>query len=286
METVQPVVEKKNPLAAFYRQPKIYVKLPSKGRFYPLGSLDFSVAGDYPVFGMTAKDEIMFKTPDALLSGQSTVEVIKSCIPAISDPWQMPTIDVDYCLIAIRVATYGDSMEVGSVCPHCEEENTFSIGLTEWLDQYHSYEYQDTITVGPLEVHLRPYTYREMSNTSIKTMEQQRIFSIVNDDSMSDEDKIAMFSDSFSKLTDLTVDVVATCISKIITPDGETDDSNLIKEFINNCPSDVFDTISKHLNVQRDNLEIKPQHVQCGECSGEYLLPVTMDQSNFFAVRS
>jgi hypothetical protein len=35
---------------------------------------------------MTAKDELMFKTPDALLNGQSTVEVVKSCIPAIQDP--------------------------------------------------------------------------------------------------------------------------------------------------------------------------------------------------------
>jgi hypothetical protein len=286
METFQPTHEKKNPLAAFYRQPKIYVKLPSGGLFYEPGSLDISVAGEYPVFGMTAKDEIMFKTPDALLSGQSTVEVIKSCMPAIVDPWKMPTIDVDFCLISIRIATYGDSMEVGSVCPHCEEDNTFSIVLQGWLDQYYGYEYQSVINVGPLEIHLRPFTYREMSNTAIKTMEQQRIFSIVNDETMSDEDKISKFSESFEKLTDLTVDVVATCISKIVTPDGETSDAVFIKDFIHNCTSDVFDQISKHLSTQKSNLEIKPQQVQCGECNGAYLLPVTMDQSNFFAVRS
>jgi hypothetical protein len=34
--------QKKNPLTSFYRQPKIYVKLPSKGEFYPPGSLDVS----------------------------------------------------------------------------------------------------------------------------------------------------------------------------------------------------------------------------------------------------
>ena len=32
--------QKKNPLTSFYRQPKIYVKLPSKGEFYPPGSLE------------------------------------------------------------------------------------------------------------------------------------------------------------------------------------------------------------------------------------------------------
>ena len=110
---------KKNPLSGFFRQPKIYVRLPSKGKFYPDGSLDASADGQYPVYAMTAKDELMFKTPDALLSGQSTVELIKSCIPAILDPWSMPSIDLDFALIAIRIATYGDKMEVGCNCPHC-----------------------------------------------------------------------------------------------------------------------------------------------------------------------
>jgi hypothetical protein len=284
MET--PVLEKKNPLAAYYRQPKLYIQLPSGGKFYPAGSLDVSVSGDYPVYGMTAKDEIMFKTPDALLSGQSTVDVIKSCIPAILDPWQMPTIDVDNCLVAIRIATYGEAMEVGSTCPHCSEENNFEMDLTNWLQQFKSYSYNDTVVVGLLTVYLRPFSYREMSNTAIKSFEQQRILSIVNDETMTDEEKMEKFTESFSKLTDLTVDVVATCISKIVTPDGETSEVEFIKDFIHNCPTDVFDTISKHLTAQKENIETKPQQVQCGSCSEPYLLPMTMDQSNFFAVRS
>ena len=120
---------KKNPLANWYRQHKIYVKLPSKGKFYKKGALDISANEEYPVYAMTAKDELMFKTPDALLSGQSTVEVIKSCIPAITDPWSMPSIDLDFCLIAIRVATYGESMEVGTDCPHCKASNSYDINL-------------------------------------------------------------------------------------------------------------------------------------------------------------
>ena len=70
-----------NPLSGYYRQPKIYIRLPSGGEYYPEGALDVSENGDYPVFAMTAKDELMLKTPDALLSGESTVEVIKSCVP-------------------------------------------------------------------------------------------------------------------------------------------------------------------------------------------------------------
>ncbi len=124
-----------NPLANYFRQPKIWLKLPSEGKFYSKGAIDISANGTYPVYAMTAKDELMFKTPDALLSGESTVQVIKSCIPAIMDPWKMPSIDLDVCLIAIRIATYGETMELHSTCPHCNSENEFEMNLTAWLER-------------------------------------------------------------------------------------------------------------------------------------------------------
>jgi len=278
--------KKNNPLSGFYRQPKIYIKLPSSGRFYPDGSLDMSSTGDYPVFAMTAKDELMFKTPDALLSGQSTVEVIKSCIPAILDPWKMPSIDLDVCLIAIRIATYGDNMEITSDCPSCKSENAYDINLSNWLEKFVNFEYRELINHEELKLYVRPYNYQEVTKNTIKTFEQQRIFSIVNDENISDEEKIDKFSKSFVKLTELTVDIVAGCISKIETPTGSTDDREFIMEFINNCPKDIFDKISQHISEIKETIELKPQDVVCTHCNTEYILPITMDQSNFFAVRS
>ncbi len=97
-----------NPLAKHFRQPKLYVNLPSGGMFYPQGSLEPTETGEFPVYAMTAKDELMFKTPDALLNGQSTVSVIQSCIPNIKNAWHIPSIDIDAILVAIRMATYGE----------------------------------------------------------------------------------------------------------------------------------------------------------------------------------
>jgi len=284
--TNQQPVAKKNPLANYFRQPKIYVTLPSKGRFYPAGALDVSETGEYPVYAMTAKDELMFKTPDALLSGQSTVEVIKSCIPAIQDPWVMPSIDLDFALIAIRIATYGDKMEIGADCPHCKHENSYDVDLTMWLNIFSRFDYQETIETDPLEIHVRPYTYREITKTSIKTLEQQKIFNIINDEEMSDEDKMNKFGESFVKITQLTVDIIADCVAKIITPEGEVTDKALINDFINNCSKDMFDKISKHVSGLKEQIEMKMQNVQCQDCEQTFDLPVTMDQSNFFAARS
>jgi hypothetical protein len=285
-EIQQPQVQKKNPLANWYRQPKIYVKLPSQGRFYPPGALDVSSNEEYPVYAMTAKDELMFKTPDALLSGQSTVELIKSCVPAILDPWKMPSIDLDFLLIAIRIATYGEKMEVGSNCPNCNAENSYDMDLSLWLNLFANFHYEDIIPVDALTVHIRPYTYQELTKTSIKTIEQQRVLEIVNDDSISDEEKLDRFGKSFVRLTELTVDIIADCITQIDTPEGSVNDKPMIKDFINNCSKDIFEKIQKHVGEMKNQIELKANHVQCAECKTEYDLPVTMDQSNFFAVRS
>jgi hypothetical protein len=277
---------KKNPLANWYRQPKIYVKLPSKGKFYKKGALDISANEEYPVYAMTAKDELMFKTPDALLSGQSTVEVIKSCIPAITDPWSMPSIDLDFCLIAIRVATYGESMEVGTDCPHCKASNSYDINLLEWMQVFNNFMFVDTIEIDPLTVHIRPYNYKEITKTSIKTLEQQRLFAVINNEEISDEEKLDKFGKSFVRITELTVDIIADCITQIETPNGASTDKTQIKEFINNCSKDVFEKIQQHIAGLREQIELKAKDVKCGECEKEFSLPITMDQSNFFAVRS
>ena len=276
----------KNPLASWYRQPKIYITLPSRGKFYPPDTLDRSSNDEYAVYAMTAKDELMFKTPDALLSGQSTVEVIKSCIPAIIDPWKMPVIDLDLCLIAIRIATYGERMEITSSCPGCSHSNEYDVDLSVWMSVFNGFEYKDTIEVDPLTVHIRPYSYREITKSSIKAIEQQRIFNIINDETISDEEKLDRFGKSFVKLTEMTVDIIADCITAIDTPNGTSRDKAQIKEFINNCSKDVFDKISKHISDIKASIELKSQNVKCAECSLEYDLPITMDQSNFFAVRS
>ena len=89
------MVENTNPLNKYYRQPSIYITLPTKGRYYSADVYTPTQTGEIPVLPMTAKDEIAFKTPDAMLNGQATVDVIKSCCPNILNPWQLTNYDLD-----------------------------------------------------------------------------------------------------------------------------------------------------------------------------------------------
>ena len=279
-------IKSANPLSNWFRQPRIYITLPSNGEFYPPGALDISHNGEYAVFAMTAKDELMMKTPDALLSGQSTVEVVKSCIPAILDPWSMPSIDLDVALIAIRIATYGEKMEVEVNCPKCQEENNYDVDLVDWLGKIKQFRYAQEVDADPLKIYVRPFSYREITKTSLRTFEQQRILAIVNDDNISDEEKVQKFGESFVKLTALTVDILADSIWKIVTPEGETTDRDHIKEFINNVPKGLYDKIASHINHLKQQIELGNQNVKCTSCNTEFEMPIEIDQASFFAPRS
>ena len=278
-----------NPLSKYFRQPKIYLRLPSKGKFYPPGALEMPESGELPVFAMTAKDELMFKTPDALMNGEATVEIIKSCIPSIKNPWMMPSIDSDAVLIAIRLATYGEKLEINTKVPGTGDSKDFEIDLRMLLDQLISFEYQSYIPVSDnISVEIRPTTYKEFTENSLKTFEEQRIFRLVNDDTIPDEKKLQAFANSFKKLTNLTIDLVVNSVVAIDTPDGKVSDKGFISEFFNNADRSTFDAIIKHLEKMKEQSSIKPmkvvatpEEIEAG-APEEYEIPITFDQSNFF----
>lgn len=278
-----------NPLSKYFRQPKLFASLPSNGKFYPAGTLETTETGEYPIYSMTAKDELTMKTPDALLNGQATVELIKSCVPNIKDPWNLPSIDLDALLIAIRLATYGETMTLSIKTPVTGEEKDMSVNLRDILDGFANIEFEDIVTSGDMTVYIRPLTYKEFTKSALKTFEQQRIFNIVNDEQISDEDKLQAFTNSFAKLTDLTVDMMSNHISAIEIGDTRVDNKQHIDEFMKNADKSFYGAISKHLEEQKLKFTIQPLKAQATLEEIEkgvpetYEVPVTFDQSNFFA---
>ena len=118
-----------NPLNHYFRQPAIYVQLPSDGQFWPPGSLTMPENHELPVMPMTAIDEITYRTPDALFNGQAVVSVIQSCCPSIKNAWHCPVVDIDTLLTAIRIASYGHELELATYCPKCDHEDEYHIDL-------------------------------------------------------------------------------------------------------------------------------------------------------------
>lgn len=278
-----------NPLKKYFRQPKLYINLPSRGKFYPAGTLDMPETGELPVFPMTAKDEMTMKTPDALLNGQATVDVIASCVPNIKDPWKMPSIDLDAVLIAIRIATYGDKMDIGAKVPNVGTEKTFSADLNDILGDFAMGEFDSTFESNGLKVNIRPLTYQEFTKSSIKTFEEQRIFNLLNNNEVSEEEKLARFNESFQKLTTLTVETLTKGITSIEVEDQRVDNPQHILEFVENSEKKFFNDVLEHINKQREKFQVKPFVAQADEeeiaagAPETYDIPITFDNSNFFA---
>jgi hypothetical protein len=272
-----------NPLSAFFRQPKIFMSLPSNGDFYPAGVLEPTVNNEYPVYAMTARDELLFKTPDALMNGAATVEVIKSCVPNIKDPWHVPSLDVDAILCAIRIATYGVEMDVQTTCPKCATVNDAVVDLRTVLDNLNKIQFNKSVEIdNTMLVHLKPMNYEQITKTALKAFEHQRIFSIINDENMKEEDKIRLFQESFVKLTDLTIDTAVSCIDRIESTGGTTNNPVFIKEFLSKADKNIFKTINDAINKTQESGTLSSFHSNCQNCQHEWNVSLTLDQSDFF----
>ena len=271
-----------NPLSQYFRQPSIYVKLPSGGQHYADGAIDMPANGELPVYPMTAIDEITYRTPDALFNGNAVTNVIKSCVPAIRDPWAIPAMDVDSILVAIRIASYGHNMEMSTTCPHCENEADYGLDLRTILEQIKTPDYSKPIIAGDLQIFFKPMTYKHLNNNNQKQFEEQKLLQVLPDSDMPDTDKMTAMSAALVKLTHITIDALSQSVAAVKTPDGLVSEPEFIEEMLKNCDRRLFAQIRDHIINVKSQAEIQPIKLKCSACEKEYQQAVTLDMTSFF----
>jgi hypothetical protein len=275
-----------SPLKKYKRQPKIFIDLPSKGEYSPSGTLVNDVYTQLAVFSMTAADEILFKTPDALINGEATAKNISSCIPAIADPWNIPTIDIDTILIAIRMATYGPKMTVNATCPHCKSANSYDIDLQSLLDYYASLNYKDTVLIDNFTIKLKPLNYRQITENQKKSVQLSRAVQI-QANKIEDEEEKAQFVDTIlNQIAELGIKIIFDTIQSIEV-DGhiETSRSEII-DFMSGSDVHIFKKVKQHIEGNGTLWRAPVQKVVCGndECGKEHKISISLDQSDFFGL--
>lgn len=272
-----------NPLMGYFRQPKYYTPIPSNGKWYPHGAIEWPANGELAVYPMTAKDEISMKTPDALLNGQSTVDVIQSCIPAIKDAWHIPGVDLDTLLISIRIASYGGEMEMSPSCPKCQAVNSFQVDLKDALSRSLYGEWKEVVDVEGLSVHLRPLAYRKITAKQIRTFEEQRLLQELQRSDLSETVKLEKFNQGFKALAEITTEIVLDSIHYIELPDGtQVGERDMITEFVKNISSRQFTVIENAIKDNKDRFTLPPLNVKCDSCAHEWQQGLDFDISNFF----
>ncbi len=280
-------------MKAYFRKPELKISLPSQGRYYPQGSLVLDQTGEVDVYPMTAVDELTLKTPDALLTGEGTVKVIHSCVPAIKNAWMMPASDVDVVLIAIRIATYGNKMTVTSKVPKTGTSVDNEVDLQMIFDRVVKDQVSNSLLLdNGLKVFVRPNNYQQLSLIRKTTFEKQRLARTINDAEIDDKNKQEQFNKIFAELTKINVESLVNNIEAIETPEGAISDRNDINEFVNNVDLKFVEAIRKKVTALADLGTVPPITVQSPEEDVEkgapetYTIPIMFDNSDFFAFSS
>jgi hypothetical protein len=274
-----------NPLAKHFRQPSIYIKLPSLGKFWPEGSLDLPITGELPVYPMTTKDEIVLRTPDALMNGAGLVETIQSCCPNVKNAWVAPNVDIDALLIAIRIASYGHDMDFDSDCPHCQKSNTYSIDLRLALDSVKCPDYTQPLDVDNLKIMLKPQPYQQANESNTLGFEEQRMVMSINESDLATEEKVAALAQRMKRLADITTDILTKSTAYIVAEDGtKVDNTEHIKEFYQNAQSTIIKKLQDKVEDLAKEANIKPYAVKCNECGENYEMAIEFNYSSFFGV--
>lgn len=271
-----------NPLRQYFRRPAIYLKLPSNGNFYPVGAIDMPENKELPVYPMTAIDEITSRTPDALFNGTAVVEIIKSCVPAIKDPWSIPAIDLDSVLIAIRAATNGNEMEVESTCPSCKEEGKYNINLVGLLTGLAPGKYEEKFTLGDLEFSFKPLDYRKTNEVSNIQFEIDKALTMLQ----SEQDQAkrdVITSETMAKLNTMGMNLLCEAIDSIKTPASIVTEKQYILDYLKNCDKNSYEMLRNHAIKLRQGSELKPLKVTCVNCQHNYEQVLAINPSDFFA---
>jgi hypothetical protein len=275
-----------NPLSQYFRQPAVYIRLPSKGKFYPKTAIDVPESGELPVLPMTTMDEITYRTPDALFNGQAVATVIQSCLPNIKDAWQIPSMDLDTILVAIRIASFGHNLDVDTVCPACENENTYSVDLGKVLTNMAPQNYDVPLKFNDLEIYLRPMSYKELNINNMAQFEEQKAMQILSDGELTDETRNQQLTEVLKSITAITIKALATSIAAVKTPSSMVTDPEFIQEWMANSDRALFNKIRDEIIKIKQASEIQPLDIACTECSNKYHQPFTLNMTNFFGPAS
>lgn len=276
---------RENPLKKYFRKPEIFIELPSKGRYWPERSLNLPVTGELPVFSMTAIDELYLLTPDALMNGDALVSMIENCVPNILNGWDIPSIDLETILVAIRIASVGDKLTIESVCPMCSESREYEIDLKSLVLQEDANVWDEKIEIKGLIFRFKPVNFRKNNEYNQKIFEVrkrlQQLPSVENDD---DKEKIT--NQIMNEFNHYELSMLSESILSITAEDQEVFENELILDFIKNCDKKIYSKLKHHIEKLKDSTKFQDVTLYCTDCSHQYVTGISLDYTSFFELGS
>ena len=196
----------------------------------------------------------------------------------------------DTVLVAIRIATYGETMDISFKIPGTTIDVSHTINLPQVLDSIKQVAMiNETKLSNGMTIKVKPLNYRDITKSQLQTFQQQKMYNAVLDSNLSEEEKIKKFNDSFTALTTLSDDILMSNIEHIETPGGErVSDRTQIAQFIKNANAKLMRELGDRLVELRTQGSVKPVRLKSTEeqikagAPVSYEVPITFDNANFF----
>lgn len=275
-----------NPLKQFFRKPGIWIKLPSQGKFYESKPADLNDMGEIPVYPLTAKDELLLKNADSLLNGNAITQLVNSCAPSIKDPVNMPSIDLDAILVAIKRCTYGENMDVTTQCD-CEDKTTNEVSVNlnhlisgiSVIDEIPPIEHESGV-----KIYTKPITVSHLLKLNWVQYEQIRNLQLAEQQNLPEKEKMNMLSKSYDALTTESINVVCGSIDTVLLPDGTmVKDRAMIEEWVKDLSKPEYSKLESTIMNTNSKGVSKEFNVQCQKCSKVYKSTIDLNPTTFFA---
>lgn len=282
----------KNPLTSYFRQASTYVPLPTRGRWYAPEDITTTDDGELAVHALTAIDDILLNTPDAMLNGVALEKVVRNCAPDIHNVKKLMLPDLEALFVGIKSATTGGKADYDRKCPSCGHENTFELNCRALLDGM-SFIEDDDLRIqfaDDLVVHIRPYDFEMRQMFIRREFEEEKALRALEgaDTGLDEMQKAALLGESVDRLSRMTFQLVSRSIEKIVIlkDNNVVSDPEHINEWLTGISKTQADMVIEAVNRINATGVNKSVKAQCQSCGHQWEDALSFDPTSFFGKRS
>lgn len=274
-----------NPLSQYTKIPIKFTKLISNRKVpYKDGVINPDIE-EFGICARSARDEMAFNNPDALLNGQAVRNVIENCVKDIKNADELYLPDVELLLIGIKLATKESSYEIETACPECGKVGAFERDLNGLFEgaSFITEEPKLILEDSGLVLYMKPHTWKQHTHFSTKSFQQQKSAQLA-DLATTDEEKLKIINKIFGDMAELQFEMLLGLISKIDCPnDVVVTDPEFIRDWLSDLDRNTVSMImEKSRELNTCGIE-KTMEVGCSECHHTWTLEdLKFDPSSFF----
>jgi hypothetical protein len=282
-----------NPLLNYRIQPGTFVRLPSGGKFYDHPP-QLTVDGEIEVKPMNAVDELHFMNPDSLLNNEALFQVIRNCVPGIPEVREILKPDMDVIILGLRIATYGENLEVTGRCRKCKKEDTYMANLTNILATTKMISDDTAITLNDLTVNIKPFSVASQQQLTENMVQLRRT---TNDlarrlkGNETDDQIIEKLKSEMNEMVEANARglfaVAAASIVSVEMPNGVViTEPAYIHEWLDSLRAPDYKVIRDAVKRLSEEAVSRKMNFTCTHCEHKNEMEVEFDPANFFDTNS